>query len=330
MSAAQPQPASPARRPDGTVAPSAAHVPAHPFTKDHPGPAIGAPATPATKFLGVFQLAMLTVVVVASLRSLPAMAGYGLSSVVLFVVPALLFLLPTALVAAELATGWKGGVFVWVSEAFGRKWGFQAIWLQWIQNVVWYPTQIAFIAASLSFVIMQTGLASSGLFTAINLAFQSFFEAFGMPWGTPVISLLIALGAFASVVTWIAGPSRGLLAAARDRRLRGRIPLQLHSARRADGRAALVVSGARRRGRGRPGLPAAAVLPVPATLVGSAHRIGTGGHLRFRKVNFACRRWKHLAFHRPDEPRGCDSSSNPAEPPEVHTRRQAQSRPRRD
>ena len=36
-----------------------------------------------------------------------------------------------------------------------------------------------------------------------------------MGWGTPVISLLIALGAFASVVAWIAGPSRGLLAAAR-------------------------------------------------------------------------------------------------------------------
>jgi amino acid transporter len=37
-----------------------------------------------------------------------------------------------------------------------------------------------------------------------------------MDWATPVISLLIALGAFASVVTWIAGPSRGLLAAARS------------------------------------------------------------------------------------------------------------------
>ena len=63
-------------------------------------------------------------------------------------IPAILFLVPTALVAAELATGWKGGVYVWVREAFGNRWGFQAIWLQWIQNVVWYPTQLAFIAAS--------------------------------------------------------------------------------------------------------------------------------------------------------------------------------------
>ena len=103
--------------------------------------------------MSVVQLSMLTVVVVASLRSLPAMATYGLGSITLFVIPAILFLVPTALVAAELATGWKGGIFTWVREAFGERAGFVAIWLQWIQNVVWYPTQIAFIAASLSFVV---------------------------------------------------------------------------------------------------------------------------------------------------------------------------------
>ena len=83
----------------------------------------------------VSQLAMLTVVAVASLRSLPAMADYGLASILLYLIPAVVFLVPTALVAAELATGWKGGVYVWVREAFGNRIGFLAIWLQWIQNV---------------------------------------------------------------------------------------------------------------------------------------------------------------------------------------------------
>lgn len=82
----------------------------------------------------VSQLAMLTVVAVASLRSLPAMADYGLASILLYLIPAVVFLVPTALVAAELATGWKGGVYVWVREAFGNRIGFLAIWLQWIQK----------------------------------------------------------------------------------------------------------------------------------------------------------------------------------------------------
>ena len=334
-------------------------------------PAIGAPGVTSQKFMSIMQLAILTVVAVASLRSLPAMAGYGLGSITLFIIPAIFFLVPTALVAAELATGWKGGVFTWVREAFGERWGFQAIWLQWVQNVVWYPTQIAFIAAILAFVFLDPNLANSGLYTAIiilvlywfstwitlkggnlfakvgswsglagtifpgllliifgifwiasgqpsqipltaasvippftglasivlivsnvlayagmevnavhandlkspgkeypksvliasililgifivptiaiglvvpssqlglttgiNLAFQAYFEAFGVPWLTPVLSLLIALGAFASVVTWIAGPSRGLLAAARSGYLPG-VPAAPQQGRRA-------------------------------------------------------------------------------------------------
>lgn len=112
------------------------------------------------------QLAVLTVVAVASLRSLPTMATYGLGSITLYVLPAIVFLVPTALVAAELATGWKGGVYVWVREALGNRWGFVSIWLQWIQNVVWFPVQLAFIAAAIAFTIGQDHLANSGLFTA--------------------------------------------------------------------------------------------------------------------------------------------------------------------
>ena len=49
------------------------------------------------------------------------------------------FLIPAALVSADLGSafaGQGGGVYRWVGAAFGKKWGFTAIWLQWIQNVV--------------------------------------------------------------------------------------------------------------------------------------------------------------------------------------------------
>jgi amino acid transporter len=59
------------------------------------------------------------------------------------------------LVTAELATGWPntGGVYIWVREAFGPRWGFLTIWLQWIYNVVWYPTIFTFIAGILASLI---------------------------------------------------------------------------------------------------------------------------------------------------------------------------------
>ncbi|MGH9261052.1 MAG: amino acid:proton antiporter, partial [Acidimicrobiales bacterium] len=59
-------------------------------------------------------LALMTTSSVASLRPSPTMALYGLACVFLYLVPGIVFLLPTALVSAELASGWEGGVYNWV------------------------------------------------------------------------------------------------------------------------------------------------------------------------------------------------------------------------
>ena len=111
-------------------------------------------------------MALLTTTAVASIRGLPAMAGYGFASIFLFVVPALVFLIPTALVSAELGSSWKGGVFGWVKAAYGDRMGFFAIWQQWMQNVVWYPVVLAFFASALAYVF-EPSLSSNGLFVAV-------------------------------------------------------------------------------------------------------------------------------------------------------------------
>src|SRR5689334_358993 len=107
----------------------------------------------SSKTLGVFRLAMINVIAVDSLRSLPAGAEYGFSLVFFYLVAALVFFIPTALVSAELATAWPktGGIYIWTRTAFGRHWGLLAIWLQWIYNVIWYPTILSFIAATLAY-----------------------------------------------------------------------------------------------------------------------------------------------------------------------------------
>ncbi len=104
--------------------------------------------------MGVFTLAMINVSAIVSLRGLPAESTYGLSSAFYYIFAAIFFLIPVSLVAAELTTGWpqKGGVFRWVGEAFGPRWGFLAIWLQWIESTIWFPTVLTFAAVSLAFI----------------------------------------------------------------------------------------------------------------------------------------------------------------------------------
>lgn len=107
------------------------------------------------KSLSLFTLIMINVIAIDNLRSLTAGAEYGFSMVFFYLVAAILFFVPTILVTAELATGWPntGGVYIWVREAFGPRWGFLTIWLQWIYNVVWYPTIFAFIASIVAYLI---------------------------------------------------------------------------------------------------------------------------------------------------------------------------------
>ncbi|MDP1574070.1 MAG: amino acid permease [Coxiellaceae bacterium] len=107
------------------------------------------------KPLSVLSLVAINVIAIDSLRTLPFSAEYGFSAVFYYLMAALVFFLPVALVSAELATAWPetGGVYVWTREAFGKKIGFFTIWLQWFYNIVWYPTIMSLIAVAIAYVV---------------------------------------------------------------------------------------------------------------------------------------------------------------------------------
>ncbi|WP_051068603.1 APC family permease [Nocardioides sp. Iso805N] len=120
---------------------------------------------PATHWISWVALAMMTTSSVASLRAAPTMAVYGLACVFLYLLPAVLFLLPTSLVSAELASGWDGGIYKWVSEGISKPMGFLAVWCQFAMTIFYYPSLLGFVASTLAYVI-NPDLASSGVWTA--------------------------------------------------------------------------------------------------------------------------------------------------------------------
>jgi glutamate:GABA antiporter len=109
---------------------------------------------------------MMTVGSVGYLGSAPASAVYGLASVFLYVLPAFVFLIPVSLVAAELASGWEGGVFNWVREGLSAPMGLLAVWCEFAQTIFYYPALLAFVASTLAYVI-DPGLAGNGVYNAV-------------------------------------------------------------------------------------------------------------------------------------------------------------------
>lgn len=107
------------------------------------------------KKISLFSLVMLIVTAIDSIRNLPSAALFGTALIFFFVASAFIFLLPTSLVAAELTAIFpeKGGVYHWVNRAFGEKFAMVAIWMQWINTMVWYPTILSFIAGTAAYLI---------------------------------------------------------------------------------------------------------------------------------------------------------------------------------
>ena len=109
-------------------------------------------------------LAMMMVASVGSIAQLSDSATFGLGAVTVYLIPALLFLLPVGLVSAELATSHEGGIFVWVREAFGDRTGFQATWFVFMNSVTLYPSLLSFGAAALATALGRPDLAGNGAY----------------------------------------------------------------------------------------------------------------------------------------------------------------------
>lgn len=165
------------------------------------------------KALSVSSLVMINVAIVCSIKNWPISAEFGLASIFYYALGALLLFLPVSLVSAELATGWpqNGGVYVWIKEALGERMGFLAIWLMWVENLVWYPTILSFLSGTLAYAFMPS-LAENTTYTFVTtllifwgatflnlrgMKVSSFISSFSVVFGTLIPGvIIIVMGLF--------------------------------------------------------------------------------------------------------------------------------------
>nr|MCX3324192.1 amino acid permease [Bacillus paranthracis] len=101
------------------------------------------------------SVTMLNIPAILSLSSIAYMATIGVQSVIFYLIDAVTFLLPTSLICAELSsmiTQNNGGVFSWVKVGLGEKAGVLAMWLEWFNNVVGFPSSVTALIATFSYI----------------------------------------------------------------------------------------------------------------------------------------------------------------------------------
>jgi glutamate:GABA antiporter len=152
------------------------------------------------KKISFFPFVLLVIGSIDNIRNLPSSALFGSSAIFFFLFGAIFFLVPTALISAQLAAAFptaRGGVYHWVKSALGEKAGVTAIWLQWINTMVWYPAILSFIGGSIAYLV-NPDLAASPfyLLIVILVLFWSFtaVNLFGIRVSSGINTLCTMIG----------------------------------------------------------------------------------------------------------------------------------------
>ena len=110
---------------------------------------MAAPAPQLPRVMGLRDVVLFNITAIVGLRWLTTASQFGPASLLLWVLALVIFFLPSAAAVRELADidPGEGGIYRWVSRAFGPRHGFVAGWGYWVNNLVYYPSLLLTTAA---------------------------------------------------------------------------------------------------------------------------------------------------------------------------------------
>ncbi len=134
------------------------------MSQQGPEPAAAAKASSPINLLrkemGFWDVMLFNIATVLGPRWIAAAAHNGTSSISLWVIAAVFFFVPTAMVVNELSSRFpeEGGLYVWAKEAFGDFHGFVAGWNYWIYTVFYFPGLLLASSAMSAYIIGENGV----------------------------------------------------------------------------------------------------------------------------------------------------------------------------
>jgi amino acid transporter len=113
------------------------------------------------KEMGFWDVLLFNIATVLGPRWIAAAAHNGTSSISVWVLAAVFFFVPSAMVINELSSRFpeEGGLYVWAKVAFGDFHGFVAGWTYWIYTIFYFPGLLMASAAMSGYVAGSGGAA---------------------------------------------------------------------------------------------------------------------------------------------------------------------------
>lgn len=150
--------------------------------------------------LGFFAI---TASMVMAVYEYPVFATSGFSLVFFLLLGGVLWFIPVALCAAEMATveGWEeGGVFAWVSNTLGERWGFAAISFTYLQIAIGFLPMLYFVLGALSYILEWPALNNDPIVKTIAALVLLWLLAFSQFGGTKYTAQIAKIGFFGGIL----------------------------------------------------------------------------------------------------------------------------------
>ena len=109
------------------------------------------------KELGLRDLVLFNLAALISTRWISVAAHVGPGTIVLWLLAAVLFLIPCAFVVANLSRRFpeQGGLYVWTREAYGEWHGFACSWFYYLNNLFWIPGVLISLVGMISYAFSE-------------------------------------------------------------------------------------------------------------------------------------------------------------------------------
>ena len=126
-----------------------------------PAPPARDPKSQLRKTMGFWDVMLFNIAAVLGPRWIAAAGHNGTSSISLWVLAAVFFFVPGALVINELSSRFpeEGGLYAWARDAFGPFHGFVAGWTYWIYTVFYFPGLLLASASMSAYISSSHGTA---------------------------------------------------------------------------------------------------------------------------------------------------------------------------
>ena len=147
--------------------------------------------------------AIMTVICVVFVAEAAApVAAIGNSQYFWWIFLLITFLLPYGLISSELGTTYEGdgGMYDWVSKAFGNKWGGRVSWYYWINFPLWmaslalmFPNVISLLTGTEMGLVPSLLIELAFVWIIVLISFNSICDSAWILNGAAAIKILIAV-----------------------------------------------------------------------------------------------------------------------------------------